>query len=250
MGKTLSGQFSWFTEQIRAVKDKNNLSILISGCADYSAFAHVIAALNLTESQPHGHPRIVAVDRCETPLRLNQYLSERTGVEIATIKTDLLSFSTHERFDLIFTSSFLGYFDPPTRNDLFRQYHHLLKPRGRLVFANRLRDGQESELVASSAETVSRTTTSALELHRAAKLEPKMDESEFIKRVTTFVQHNASYPLNSAQTVAAYLQQAGFFRFDIKLRQADLPIHAAPLHFSGTGLAENATYVCVRAERS
>lgn len=248
MGKTLSGQSDWFLEKIRECDGPRPPSILISGCADYSAFAHVIAALRLADRNAADLPRIVAVDRCRTPLELNAYLSTRTGIPITTVKADILTFSSGEKFDLIFTSSFLGFFDPQARKALFRKYRELLAP-GRLVFANRRREGDESIQAVPSASAIEQAVSEGSRLHQALQLPGKMDEQDFVGRLREFMRQNANYPLNSRTTLAAYLGHGGYENFSITESEPTLPQTGTTVRLAGASLAEKAPYLCVVATR-
>jgi SAM-dependent methyltransferase len=250
LGKTLSGQSSWFIDQIRAVRHQPDLSILIMGCADYSAFAHVIKALELEADQHSQQPRIVAIDLCETPLLLNQFLAERTGVKIVGHQTDALQYQPEATFDLVFTSSFMGYFDPRQRLDLFKQCHSWLKPGGRLVFSNRLRSGDENAPLMSSDREIEQSLNKAIEMHRRLNMNAKMDEAVFTQRLRAFLKNIVNYPVNSAQTMVGVLQDAGFEKIDSEIRLPDLPQQAVQAQITGARLAEKTDYVCVVAHRS
>lgn len=250
LGKTLSGQSDWFIQQISAVRDIPSLSILILGCADYSAFAHIIHALELSPNRPDLHPRIVAVDRCATPLLLNQYLSEQTGVPVTVHTSDVLEYQPQEKFDLIFTSSFVGYFDPPQRRQVFTQCYEWLKPEGRFLFAARLRRGDESVLVRSAPETIAQVVQKALGLHQQFRLDGKWSDADLTERLRAFMINSSNYPIISAQSLIDLLQAVGFEQADAEVRPPNLPEQTAGLKIQGGSLAEMADYACVVARKS
>jgi SAM-dependent methyltransferase len=249
LGKTLSGQSDWFIQQLRAVRDTPSWSILILGCADYSAFAHVIHALGLSPSRPETHPRIVAVDRCATPLMLNQYLSAQTGVPITVHTSDVLAYQAQEQFDLIFTSSFFGYFDPTQRRQLFSHCHDWLMPGGRLSFAARLRTGDPSVAARAKPETVDTMVQKALVLHQRFSLDGKWRDEELAERLRAYMSHTAYFPIVSAQSLTDLLLEVGFDRADADVKTPDLPEQTARLNIQGGSLAEMADYACVVARK-
>ena len=249
LGKTLSGQSDWFIAQIRAARDTPSLSILILGCADYSAFAHVIHALGLSSKQPELHPRIVAVDRCATPLRLNHYLSEQTGIPITVHTSDALEFQPQEKFDLIFTSSFFGYFDPSQRRQVFSRCHDWLKPQGRLFFAARLRPGDASVPARAAPETIELMVQKALGLHQKFCLDGKWSDADLAERLRAYMTHTTNYPIHSAQSLTDVLLAVGFHQADAEIRPPDLPEQTANLKIQGGSLAEMADYACVVARK-
>ena len=249
LGKTLSGQSEWFLQQIRAVRDTPSLSILILGCADYSAFAHVIHALGLNANRPELHPRVVAVDRCATPLRLNQYLSEHTGVPITVHTSDVLTFQPQEQFDLIFTSSFFGYFDPSQRRQVFANCHDWLKPGGRLSFAARLRSGDPAVAARAKSETIAQMVQKALDLHQSFQLNGKWSDEQLAERLSAYMDQTRYFPIVSAQSLTDLLQEAGFDQVDAEVKTPTLPEQTARLKLQGGSLAEMADYACVVARK-
>ena len=54
-----------------------------------------------------------------------QAYAEENGIELVTVHTDILGFETVEKFDVILTHVFMGYFDETQRPLLTRQWHHL-----------------------------------------------------------------------------------------------------------------------------
>ena len=69
--------------------------------------------------------KLYAVDICATPLAFMQAYAEENGIELVTVHTDILGFETVEKFDVILTHVFMGYFDETQRPLLTRQWHHL-----------------------------------------------------------------------------------------------------------------------------
>lgn len=240
MGKTLSGQSKWFSDQIQRWRDQSPLAVLISGCADYSAFAHTVAALGLENARK---ARIVAVDRCQTPLALNDYLAQSLGVTINNEKQDIMSFDSIEKFDLIFTSSFLGFFNPTERVSLFRKYMQLLKPGGELVFANRMKDEPEDVKMRFSEEATESSLQSALALNRQYAAADKLSDGEFEKRMREFMRHWGSYPLNSAENLKSLMEQAGCIDYTIEERMPELP--QTKVSLVGYTFAERTPFLCV-----
>lgn len=249
LGKTLSGQSAWFVEKIRAARDIPSLSILILGCADYSAFAHVIHALGLSPKHPELHPRIVAVDRCATPLLLNNYLSEQTGIPITVHTSDVLEFQPQEKFDLIFTSSFFGYFDPSQRRQLFSSCHEWLKPQGSLFFAARLRSGDPSVLARTKPDSIEQMVQKALGLHQNLGLDGKWSDADLAERLRAYMTHTTYYPIPSAQSLTDLLLAVGFDQAYAEIRQPNLPEQTAHLNIRGGSLAEMSDYACVVARK-
>jgi SAM-dependent methyltransferase len=248
MGKTLSGQTRWFVDRIRAHRGKASLSVLISGCADYSAFAHAIAALQHEGGGWPDHIRIEAVDRCRTPLELNNHLSRLTGVPIVNHVADMLAFESDHPFDLIFTSSFLGFFTPAQRVELFGRYHRLLAPDGEVVFTTRTRERPENERVSLDAGARAQTIDGALALNRLYKGPDKLADDELRPRIEAYLAHFASYSVRSGDSLEQALRAGGFENITMEERMPVLPQHEIKL--VGYTFAELAPYVCVTARKT
>lgn len=110
--------------------------VLVSGTADYSMLAHVLAAY------PAGSvPEVTVVDRCETPLALSRWYAGRAGVAIETKRCDILQYRPAEPFDALCTHAFFGRFSPAERPVLAERWRELLRPGGIAVSAAPLRPG-------------------------------------------------------------------------------------------------------------
>jgi len=119
IGKTLSGQSQFFSETVQKKSAIPNLNILISGCADYSMLALVVASLKSVNRQIDSSVKLTVLDICQTPLKLCQWYADQNNFQIDLIESDILSYSQNQQFDLIITSSFLGYFSDQSRNSFF-----------------------------------------------------------------------------------------------------------------------------------
>lgn len=98
--------------------------VLITGAADAEMVDVVAAAFD--------RPEITVLDRCPTPLA-------RVGDRAETVAVDVLEYRAPP-FDAICTHAFLGYFPPAERPRLAAAWHRLLRPGGRLMTVNRLRE--------------------------------------------------------------------------------------------------------------
>jgi SAM-dependent methyltransferase len=115
--------------------------VLVSGAADAGILARVLAAC------PAGVTLdITVLDRCGTPLELNRRYAARFGLDIATLREDILGHAPARPYDLVCTHSFLTFFDADDRQRLVRRWFELLTPGGSVVTAQRVRPG-EKELI-------------------------------------------------------------------------------------------------------
>jgi SAM-dependent methyltransferase len=248
LGKTLSGMPERYLAALAAFLDEWKRSgrdeaprLLISGCADYSAAAHALHACRAASIAA----RITALDRCPTPLLLNRWYADRCGATIETVHADILEHRDDVGYDLILTSSLLGYFDPVTRPRLFGSFAALLRPRGVELFANRLRPEPEGHPVGFDAEQAARFAARAAEL--AARLPPQaaLTADEARAAAQAYAQSFASYPVNSAAGLRALAIEAGLEWMAGEVA----PTSAPPAGVSGPTLSDGATYVFVQLRK-
>lgn len=217
-------------------------SILISGCADQSMLAHVLAACKAAGVTP----RVTVLDICPTPLKLAAWYAERHGTTITTCCDNLLAHDTTAAYDLIVTSSFLGYFAPDIRPRLFRHYAGLLRPGGQLMFSNRLRPGPETEPVGQSQAQASAFAERIAELSRSLAPELTFPPAEARDMALAYANRRRPYPLHSQDTILQLADQAGLR----PLRCATVRTASSEHGVSGPTLRDGANYLFVILERS
>jgi len=115
--------------------------VLVSGAADAGMLARVTSCL-----APGRSVEVTVLDRCQTPLELNRAHALEVGIEIETIRADILGFESDQRFDLICTHSFMTFFSAADRQRLVACWKALLRPGGCVVTAQRVRPGEKEEL--------------------------------------------------------------------------------------------------------
>lgn len=249
LGKTLSGHGAQFLHEMGDwARDwvtrgrRERPQVLVSGSADASMLAHVVHAARGAALEVD----VTVVDRCETPLRLSQWYAERVGFSGLTVAcSDVLDFRPARRFDLVVTSSFLGYFAPAERVRLFQAYADLMAPGARLVFANRLRAGPADQVVgfspAQAEAFVRQVRLSAATLPLACGPDPDALAALAQRYCALF----RSYPLNDASAVAALAASAGLR----VLRIDGLHHTAAQAVVSGPTTSDASPYVFVVLQR-
>ena len=250
LGKTLSGQAPYFSEMAAKWREHPAPRLLVSGCADCSALAHVVSGLGRDRFDASEPPQLVLLDRCETPLQLSRWYAERLGLPAQTFQTtqaDVLSYQAAAPFDLIMISSFLGYFDPPQRARLFAQYAKLLAAAGRLVFVNRVRDLPEDQPIGFGASETVAFMARAQPANSALAAQDQLDEAQLTLAVSAYCTHFKSYPVASETSVSASLAQGGLQVFCCRSVQAGRSQSIGIQKLAGPTLADGSTYVLVEA---
>jgi hypothetical protein len=177
LGATLGGHADTYVQAMQDIAREWNPTIapaprrlLISGCADYSMLAHVLHAF-AQQAPPH----ITVLDICPTPVRLNGWYAQRVGLDIELVCADLLQHQPDAPYDLVVTSSLLGFFSPDDRSRLFAAYARMMHPGASLVFSNRLRPEPESKPVGFKKHDAEKFADKVAELAAALPGSSKLD---------------------------------------------------------------------------
>lgn len=244
LGSTLGGHPQEYLKEFRDLSTQwagTPRRVLISGCADYSMLAHLVEGFAGSDCAVE----FTALDQCQTPLALNDWYAQRAGVSVEQVSSDVLSYRPDDRFDMVVTSSFLGYFPDDVRPSLFSRFHDFLKPGGVLVFSNRLRPHVTQNKAGFSEEDARNLVNAVLE--RSSRLPPElaMDREEFAAMADAYARRRAPYPVRSVQDIEALAEAAGF-RAESARRIAS-PL--AKVAVRGPTLSDGSEFVMMRLRR-
>lgn len=181
-------------------------SVLVSGAGDCSMLAQVLAGLRATA----GEPTITLIDRCETPLILNSWFARRHGRVIETVVTPVLDYDGGGRFDVVCTHCFLGYFTPEQRPALMTKWFSLLRPGGRVLTVNPIRQTPDHAFVPFTPAQAASFEARAM---AAAEARPERlgdARASFRDRVQAFTASFGSYPVRSVEELRGLFEAAGF----------------------------------------
>lgn len=194
--------------------------ILVAGTADYGMLALVLAAFRAENVVP----RVSVMDRCATPLRLNQWYAERQGTTVTPIEKDVFEIEENASFDLLCTHSFLSSVAPERHEDLARRWNRLLRVGGRLVTSQSLRPAYVGDHVRFTAAEATAFGAKVERAARAASCAPGMSPEALGDLGARYARHKSGFVVRSPDRLAAALRSAGFDldEFD----QADEATHA------------------------
>ena len=216
-------------------RERRHPRVLISGCADCSMFAHVVWAYGRA-----GAPlECTAVDLCETPLYLCRWYARRVGASVETRAIDILEFAVEQRFDVICTHAFLGFFDDDGRRRLMARWRALLRPGGRLILIQRLRPDYPNAVVRFTSEEARLFAQRVGQ--EARRTELGFDPETLVTAAHIYARRLQLYPIRSRRELRTLFTEAGFDfeRFDIismenasasKLSGPTVPGHADFVH--------------------
>lgn len=237
-GDYLEAMAAWATQ---APAPGGKRRVLISGCADYSMLAHLWHASAAVAVDFE----VTVLDICPTPLRLNTWYAERQGRSVQVVCEDVRAHRPDTGYDLIVTSSFLGFFSPLDRPALFQAYRGMLRGRGQLVFSNRLRAAPEQVPVGFTAAQSEQFAELAARLSADLPTQAALDPAQAHAMALAFARHTRNYPLASARSIETLAADAG-----LQLRHSHV-VQQTPMRpdVSGPTLGDGSRYLFVVLQR-
>lgn len=238
---TPAHHYDFYTKHLQTAAQRHPaLKVLVSGTADYSMPAAVFDACAKTTSLS-----LHVVDKCRTPLLLTEWYARRIGQIAATTHSDIRQFAPSERFDIICTHSFLGYFDDAARASLIRSYFDLLRPGGSFLTIIRIRPKPVPEVVMFTPDQADAFCERVYREAALAKCGLSPDEMKTAARLYTA--NFQIHPVTSETALKSLFTHAGFDVAIKVLGEAKAAVKRPP---SGPTALGSANYVAVRAVRS
>lgn len=190
----------------RLARDPGYRRVFISGAGDCAMLNQVLSGFDAAGAEPS----VTLIDHCETPVRLNSWFAERHGLAIEASKANILEFHSDEPFDIICTHCFLGYFTPEERPDLLAKWFSLLRPGGRIITVNPIRNTPDRSFLGFDA---AQSVLFQKRVLAAAAENPSVfpGSIEDLKtRVEAFTAKFGSYPVRSTEEFKGLFEDAGF----------------------------------------
>lgn len=212
--------------------------LLVSGTADYGM-------LQLLHKQLDGittNIEMTVVDRCATPLKICQWYAERHGFHIDTIHQDVLGGVPPSAFDAIFTHSFLGYFSDEDRRSLLMRLRDGLRPGGRLVTVQRIREDYPYERLSFTSNEIEAFVTKVAQL--GADYADEIGPIDLASLAREYARNMGNWPLKSAASLRGMFEACGF-----KLRRFECLSVGQPGDITGPSVPNSTGYYMITAER-
>ncbi|MGP1678093.1 MAG: class I SAM-dependent methyltransferase [Burkholderiales bacterium] len=194
-------------------------SVLVSGAADYSMLAHVLAIFRERALEP----AVTVVDACDTPLFLNRWYAERESASVACSRCDILEYAGGAPFDAVCTHSFLVQFSPDARIRLLQKWRRLLRPGGTVITVTRVRPEAATERVGFSAEQAQSFRTAVLHQAEAMRATLQVDPADMAREAEIYMNGQRPWPVRSRAEIQQLFERCGF-RVD---ELSDAPRNAA-----------------------
>ena len=180
--------------------------VLISGAADYAMLDVVHRAQQARDIRTE----ITVVDRCETPLMLNHWFAERSGIAITTQHRDILDYTDTRAFDAVCTHSFLSELTPTVWPQVLGKWRQLLRPGGVVITINRLRADAGSEARGFTPEQGAAFRNAVMDRARSLVGTVNADPLELAAATEAYVARRRTHAPRSREQLAELFEKAGF----------------------------------------
>lgn len=219
------------------------LRVLVSGAIDYSMLAHVIWA-----SREHGATAdVTVVDLCETPLFLNQWYAKRTGLDVTTVRSDILGYTPPDGYDVICTNAFFGQFPPAQRRELMTKWHALLRRGGKVFTVAPFRPGSGTDRIGFTPQQARELCDAVLRAARERSGMIDMKPEALAQHAERFAARMKIYPVRSLDEIADLAGQGGLAVERLESMPVEPDAHAG---LSGPTVSRSAHYAALIAGRS
>jgi len=154
-------------------------------------------------------PRIVALDRCATPLVFMEHYAREHVLDLTTVCSNILDFASDEQFDIILTHAFLGYFDAQQRPRLIEKWNTLLAEGGQIITIQRVRPPESPPTVQFSTEQSAHFVEAALAAAEQQGVSEPEDTAAVEQAATVFAANFRAYSINSKAEIRKLFVDAG-----------------------------------------
>ncbi|MGI8667402.1 MAG: hypothetical protein ACR2N4_15480 [Jatrophihabitans sp.] len=183
--------------------DRASLDVLVSGCADYSTYAHAAAALG---------PRLnaTALDWCWTPLIATRWYAREIGLQPPLLlRENALIHQPADAYDLIISDSFLPRFSSADLVVLVAAWRRSLRPGGTVITTVRIHDENSVQAArsGSQAELWRQVAQDSWSWWPAVS---RLPVAELADKVAGFAQQQERNAVYAVAQLAELFEQAGF----------------------------------------
>jgi len=214
--------------------------ILLTGSTDETL-------IRITHSACHAmgvNEKLFAVDICATPLGFMQAYASENQIELETFHSDILEFNTEQKFDIILTHAFMGYFDDAQRAMLVKKWSQLLSDQGRIITIQRIRPADSPLIVKFTPQQSAQFISSALDAARLAEFNDcELDAVELA--ASEFASKFVNYAITSKSALESLFSDAGL---DFQILEYHTLKKKGEL--SGPSVPSNAEFAHIIAKKS
>lgn len=193
----------------RHCADLPRADVLISGCSDYSTFAHASAGIG-------AGLRATVLDWCPTPLVATRWYARHHGLpEPRLLCQNAVEHRSDGGYDVIVSDSFLPRFAPAELQRLLGNWVRCLRPGGIVITTVRLHDRADAAASGGDGDagrerTVRRWRQTAVDSAPWWPAVSTLPPEELADRVATFAQRQERNAMYERDEVVALMRNAGF----------------------------------------
>lgn len=180
--------------------------VLISGAADYSMLAHVLAF----HRERGVELAATVVDACATPLFLNRWYAQRECASVACSRADILEYTSATPFDAVCTHSFLVQFPSQGRIRLLEKWRQLLHPGGVVITVTRVRAAAGTERIGFSSEQAQSFRAAVLRQAEAMQATLQVDAAKLAQEAELYIGGQRPWPVRSREEIVQLFEACGF----------------------------------------
>ncbi len=179
--------------------------VLVSGSAD-TGMLELLQTAYLPLQAPL---RVSVVDRCSTPLYLNQRYADHYGIPLTQYPCDIFDLQPPHPMDVICTHSFFSFIPPEKLNPLLKLWFQWLRPGGQVLTSQLIRPFYPGKKLQFNAPEIADFTAKVVQAAANTDFTP-LQPSEIIRLATRFAQHKEAYILTSPDPIYQAFKNAGF----------------------------------------
>lgn len=188
-----------------SVSSMTSPRILITGSTDETLIRLVHDACQTLGIKEN----LTAVDICATPLAFMQAYANAQGIRLVTCRCDVLEFAAEEKFDIILTHAFMGYFDDQQRPRLLQKWCQLLSDQGKIITIQRVRPADSPALVSFSPEQTTHFVNAALAAASASDTYSQSELATIETAASEFAKNFVNHAITSKTALESLFLNAG-----------------------------------------
>jgi hypothetical protein len=189
--------------------------------------------------------KLYAIDLCATPLAFMQTYADNNHIELFTCQSDILEFEADNKFDIILTHAFMGYFDEKQRPLLVKKWRQLLSKQGKIVTIQRIRPADSPSVVSFSPEQSARFVTAAIDAAQSSTAKHKPDRTTVEQAASEFAKKFVNHAITSKTSLESLFTEA-----DMKFHFLEYQALEKKGELSGPSVPSNAEFAHIIAEKA
>ena len=196
----------FFCRELQSAVASGARKFLVSGAADYALLVRIATAACAAGV----NVKVTVLDRCATPLKLNKWYGAKAGVDVTTVRANILDYSPETAFDVVCAHSFLCFFSPAGRQKLLKTWWDCLAPGGIVLTAQRVRQDDNTRLIRYGQAEVDQLAKKAQQLAGEVNGSINIDIGLARELAHGYAKNHWTYCIRTSQGIKTLFEQQGF----------------------------------------